>query len=147
MSAPLTKHDATDEVISMPGVGITLAAGNTVPSDTAAGYAKSCVYQHLDSSTAATTLYVNTGTVSSCTFRPLTPAAQGAALTAQLTSLTIADAAGTPDYALQAVINTNAYGFASAQEAISFLYVVQNLQVRMAEVEARLEAMGAVAAN
>lgn len=71
----------------------------------------------------------------------------GAALTTQLTAITIADAAGTPDYALQAVINTNAYGFASSQEAISFLYVVQNLQVRLAEVEAILEAAGLAKAN
>lgn len=76
-----------------------------------------------------------------------TPVDQPAALTAQLTSISIADAAGTPDYALQAVINTNAYGFASAQEAISFLYVVQNLQVRVAQLEARLEECGLIAAN
>jgi len=74
-------------------------------------------------------------------------AAPSAAMTAQLTSLTIADAAGTPDYALQAVINSNAYGFASAQEAITFLYVVQNLQVRLAQVESALEAAGIVIAN
>lgn len=76
-----------------------------------------------------------------------TPVVQPAALTAQLTTITIADAAGTPDYAIQAVTNTNAYGFAAAQEAISFLYVVKNLQTRLAEVEARLEAAGIVAAN
>ena len=75
------------------------------------------------------------------------PVVQGAALTAQLTSITIADAAGTPDYALQAVINTNAYGFASAAEAITFLYVVQNLQVRVAQLEARIEATGLIASN
>lgn len=75
-----------------------------------------------------------------------TPAVQPAALTAQLTTITIADDAGTPDYALQAVINTNAYGFASAAEAITFLYVVKNLQTRVAELEARLIAIGAVAA-
>lgn len=72
---------------------------------------------------------------------------QAAALTAQLTTITIADAPGTPDYALQAVINTNAYGFASAAEAISFLYVVKNLQTRLAEVEAILEEKGLCAAN
>ncbi len=75
-----------------------------------------------------------------------TPAVQPAALTAQLTTITIADAAGTPDYALQAVINTNAYGFASAAEAITFLYVVKNLQTRVAELEARLVAVSALAA-
>lgn len=67
------------------------------------------------------------------------PSGVGALEVAPLTTLTIADAAGTPDYALQAVINTNAYGFATAQEAISFLYVVQNLQRRVLDLEARLK--------
>ena len=97
MSSPLTKHDGTDVVIEMPGVGITFAASNTVPSDTAAGYAKGCIYQHLDASTSVTTLYCNTGSVSSCTFRALYPFTQGAALTAAKPAFTIADAEGTPD--------------------------------------------------
>lgn len=72
---------------------------------------------------------------------------QGAALTPQLTTITPADAAGTPDYAIQAVINSSAYGFASAAELITFIYVVRNLQVRCAELEARLEAINVVASN
>jgi hypothetical protein len=72
---------------------------------------------------------------------------QGAALTAQLTTITPADAEGTPDYAIQAITNTSPYGFASAQEAITLLYVIKNLQERLAEVEARLEGVGIVAAN
>lgn len=76
-----------------------------------------------------------------------TPVAQGAALTAQLTTLTPADAEGTPDYAIAAITSTTPFGFASAQEAITVLYVVKNLQVRLAEVEARLEAFGIVNAN
>ncbi len=72
---------------------------------------------------------------------------QPAALTAQLTTLTPADAEGTPDYATAAITNTTPYGFASAQEAITVLYVIKNLQTRLAEVEARLEALGAIAAN
>lgn len=71
----------------------------------------------------------------------------GAALTAQLTSITIADAAGTPDYALQALTTTLPYGLATAAEAITLLYVIQNLQVRLAQVEARLEAAGIITAN
>jgi len=63
----------------------------------------------------------------------------GALEVAALTTITIADAAGTPDYALQAVINTNAYGFASAAEAISTLYVIKNLQQRVLDLEARLK--------
>ena len=74
-----------------------------------------------------------------------TPAVQPAVLTTQLTGITIADAAGTPDYAIQAVINSSAYGFASAAELITFLYVVKNLQTRVAELEARLIAVGFVA--
>ena len=74
-----------------------------------------------------------------------TPAVQPAVLTTQLTTITIADAAGTPDYAIQAVINSSAYGFASAAELITFLYVVKNLQARVAELEARLIAVGFVA--
>jgi hypothetical protein len=72
---------------------------------------------------------------------------QPAAMTAQLTTITPADAAGTPDYAIQAVINSSAYGFASAAELITFIYVVRNLQVRLAEAEAALEKLRVVASN
>lgn len=73
--------------------------------------------------------------------------AAGAALTAQLTTITPADAEGTPDYAIAALTSTTPFGFAAAQEGITLLYVVKNLQVRLAEVEARLEAAGIVTAN
>jgi len=76
-----------------------------------------------------------------------TPVVQGAALTTQLTTITIADAAGTPDYALQALTTSSPYGLATAAEAITLLYVIKNLQERMAQVESRLEAVGLVAAN
>lgn len=72
---------------------------------------------------------------------------QGAALTAQLTTITPADAVGTPDYAIAAITSTTPFGFSNAAEAITVLYVIQNLQTRLAEVEARLEALGLVAAN
>lgn len=65
------------------------------------------------------------------------PTGVGALPVAALTTISIADAAGTPDYALQAVINSSAYGFASAAEAISTLYVIQNLQKRVLDLEAR----------
>lgn len=76
-----------------------------------------------------------------------TPAVQGAALTAQLTTITPADAEGTPDYAIAAITASSPYGFASAQEAITVLYVIKNLQTRLAEVEARLEGVNLIAAN
>lgn len=80
-------------------------------------------------------------------WRQLASDATQAALTTQLATITIADAAGTPDYALQALTTTSPYGLATAAEAISLLYVIQNLQVRLAEVEARLEVAGIVLAN
>lgn len=72
---------------------------------------------------------------------------EGAALTAQLTTITIADAAGTPDYALSALTTSSPYGLATQAEAITLLYVIKNLQTRLAEVEARLEAINLVVSN
>ena len=72
---------------------------------------------------------------------------QGAALTAALTTITIADAEGTPDYALSALTTATPYGLATLAEMVSLLYVIKNLQVRSAEIEARLEAAGIVTAN
>ncbi len=74
-------------------------------------------------------------------------AAQLPALTAQLTTITPADAAGVADYAIAAVTQTTPYGFSNAAEAITVLYVIRNLQVRLAEVEARLESLGMVIPN
>lgn len=71
-----------------------------------------------------------------------TPVVKAAALTTQLTSVTIADAAGIPDYALSALTTSSPYGLATKEEAVTLLYVVQNLQVRMAEAESRLKAYG-----
>jgi len=73
-------------------------------------------------------------------------AAPGSAMTAQLTSITHT-APGTPDYAIQDLINSNAYGFVTKDEGNTVLSVVLNLQARMAQVEAALEAAGVVAAN
>lgn len=80
-------------------------------------------------------------------FHGSTPTDQCAALTAQLTTITPADAAGTPDYAIQAITNSSPYGFVNAAECITLLYVVKNLQVRLLEVEAILEEKGLCAAN
>lgn len=65
-----------------------------------------------------------------------------AALTTALDTISITDAAGTPDYALSALTTSTPYGLATQQEAISLLYVIQNLQTRVAEIEAILKAAG-----
>jgi len=65
------------------------------------------------------------------------PTGVGTLPVAALTTITPADAAGTPDYAIAAVINSSAYGFSNAAELITVLYVIKNLQARVADLEAR----------
>lgn len=79
-------------------------------------------------------------------FYGATPVAQGAALTAQLTTITHT-APGTPDYAIQNLTTSTPYGFATADEGNTVLYVIANLQARLAQVEACLEAIGMIASN
>lgn len=79
-------------------------------------------------------------------FYSTTPITQGAALTAQLTSITHT-APGTPDYAIQNLTQTTPFGFVTADEGNTVLSVIANLQARLAQVEARLEALGLIASN
>ena len=79
-------------------------------------------------------------------FYGVTPVVQGAALTAQLTTITHT-APGTPDYAVQDLTNSSGYGFVTKDEGNSVLSVIANLQARLAQVEARLEDIGIVATN
>jgi hypothetical protein len=73
----------------------------------------------------------------------ITPAA---ALTAQVTTITHT-APDPADYALQDMVEATGFGFATADEGNTLLAVVANLQTRLAEVEAALEAAGIVTAN
>lgn len=75
-----------------------------------------------------------------------TPVVRPAALTTQLTRITHT-APGSPEYAIQDLINSSAYGFASKDEGNTVLSVIRNLQVRVAELEARLGGCGIVTAN
>lgn len=71
---------------------------------------------------------------------------QGAALTTQLTTITHTAATGA-DYALQDLVSTAGFAFKTKAEGNTTLAVIANLQTRLAEVEARLEAVGLVATN
>jgi hypothetical protein len=73
-------------------------------------------------------------------------ASQGAAMTGALTALTHT-APGTPDYAIQDLVNTSAYGFVTKDEGNTVLSVIKNLQTRVGELEAIVEAYGLAAAN
>ena len=75
-----------------------------------------------------------------------TPVDQPVALTAQNTSITHT-APGTPDFAIQDLTQTTPFGFVTKDEGNTVLQVILNIQTRLAEVEARLEELGLVAAN
>lgn len=66
------------------------------------------------------------------------PVTQGAALTAAETSITHT-APGTPDYAIQDLVNTTPFGFVTKDEGNTVLQVILNLQTRVNELEARLD--------
>lgn len=66
-----------------------------------------------------------------------------AALTTQLTTIT-ASAPSEADYAIADLTTDTAYGFVSADEGQTVLSVIANLQTRVAELEARLQAAGIV---
>lgn len=129
----------------LPNAGILQAAGNTVPADASAGYLPGCLFHHIDGLTGVTVLYVNIGTATSCDFNALNGAAPATAPTAALTTITPASAPGTPDYAIADPINTNAYGFTSADEFKTVMSVIVNNQARLAEVIAALQARGLMA--
>ena len=79
-------------------------------------------------------------------FYGTTPVVQGAALTTQLTSIT-STAPGTADFAIQDLTQSTPFGFVTKDEGNSVLAVIANLQARLAQVEARLETVGLIAAN
>ena len=60
-------QDATGVIRNMPGIGILQAAGTTVPSDGAAGYAPGCMFHHVDGA-SGTTNYQNEGSNTSADF-------------------------------------------------------------------------------
>ena len=79
-------------------------------------------------------------------FYGTTPVVQGAALTTQLTTIT-STAPGTADFAIQDLTQTTPFGFVTKDEGNTVLAVIANLQARLAQVEARLETVGLIAAN
>jgi hypothetical protein len=63
------------------------------------------------------------------------------ALTTQLTTIT-STAPGTPDFAIQDLIDTTPFGFATQDEGNTVLAVIANLQTRVAELETALQTYG-----
>jgi hypothetical protein len=65
--------------------------------------------------------------------------AQQAALTASLTNLSQAGTF-TPDFTIQALTNSSPWGFVTQDEAETVLSVIRNMQIRINELESRLQA-------
>ncbi len=114
-----------DTVDLASGKNLTLLAGN-ITTDTTTG------------------TKIGTATNQKIAFFNSTPIVQPTALTTQLTTITFT-APGVADYALQDVTNVAPYGFTDAEELRSFISVVNNLQVRLAEAETKLKALGLLA--
>jgi hypothetical protein len=74
-------------------------------------------------------------------FYGTTPVAKGAALTTQLTTIS-STAPVTPDYAIQDLVNSSAFGFVTKDEGNTVLSVIKNLQDRVGQLETRLQAYG-----
>lgn len=89
---------------------------------------------------------IGTTTTQKIGFWNTTPVNQPDALTAQDTSITHTSP-GTPDFAIQDLTQTTPFGFVTQDEGNTVLQVILNIQVRLAEVEARLEELGLVASN
>lgn len=67
-------------------------------------------------------------------------------LTTQDTSITHT-APSTPDFAIQDLTQTTPFGFVTQDEGNTVLQVILNLQVRVLELENRLEELGLVVSN
>lgn len=83
--------------------------------------------------------YLNGATIENPTYT-----AKGAALTAQLTTVTFT-APGSPDYAVQDLTQTTPFGFVTKDEGNTVLSVIANLQTRVAQLESRLQALNLIA--
>ena len=91
-----------------------------------------------------TGIRVATATNQKISFWNAAPIVQPTALTAQITSLTYSEPT-TPDYAIQDLTNSSPYGFVTVDEGQTTLKVISNLQVRVAELETKLQACGLIA--
>lgn len=80
MSHGLNLHSAVNVVAQVPGVGISIANGTSVPASGDVGYAPGCVYVKLDGTGESNVFYVNLGTRASASFSAIDLNASEAAL-------------------------------------------------------------------
>lgn len=80
-------------VVKVPGGGLLIAGGLTVPSDGSIGYSSGCVFHHIDGA-AGTMLYLNEGTVASCAFKKVVTSARFTGYSTFPTIAALGNAAG-----------------------------------------------------
>jgi len=81
------------------------------------------------------------GAVAQLGFFGIVPVVRPTALTAKLTQITHT-APGTPDYAIQDLVDVGGFGFITKDEGNTVLSVVKNLQVRVDELETKFQGLG-----
>lgn len=84
---------------------------------------------------------IGTATGQKLGFYNATPVARQAALTAALTQITFSEPAAT-DFAIASVSNVTPFGFTTANEGNTVMKVINNLQVRVDQLESRLQSYG-----
>ena len=99
----------------------------------------------LDIATGTTTgTKIGTSTTQKLGFFGAAPIVQPTELTDELTAITHT-APGTPDYAIQNLVQNTGFGFATADEGNTVLSVIANLQTRVNELETKLASLGLLA--
>ncbi len=73
----------------------------------------------------------------------VTPVVRPTALTTALDTVTCS-APGTPDYAIQDLVTVTGFGFVTLDEALSLIKAVANAQVRIGELETKMQSLGAL---
>jgi len=87
---------------------------------------------------------IGANTISAAQWAILGGIAEQSEITDELTDLTH-EAAGSPDYAIQALTNSTPFGFVTADEGTTVMMVVANNQARINEIETALVALGLLA--
>jgi hypothetical protein len=87
---------------------------------------------------------IGTSTSQKIGFFNATPVVQQAELTDELTTITHTSP-GTPDYAIQDLVQNTGFGFVTKDEGNTVLSVIRNLQIRVNELETRLATLGLIA--
>ena len=99
----------------------------------------------VDIATGTTTgTRIGTGISQKISFFGVAPVVQPTELTDELTTITHTSP-GTPDYAVQDLVQNTGFGFVTKDEGNTVLSVIRNLQIRLNEMETKLASLGLLA--